>query len=1468
MASNSSTIRDPQGEYDDWVEIYNAGQSAINIGGMYLTDDLSAPTKWRIPNATTIPARGYLLIWADNDVTALGLHANFKLDADGDKIGLFGTDGGTLIDSIAFGQQATDISYGRYPDAGATLQFMATPTPGGRNNSGYLGFVDEPTFSHNRGFYSAPFSVTITTETAGAVIYYTIDGSEPYNSTLSSPTGLVYNGPIPISTTTCLRAVAFKSGWKSTNSVTHTYIFLDHVCRQATDPVTGGQITPPGYPASWGTVAGDYQVDPDVVDQNGKDKFGGLYARTIKDDLKSVPTVSLVMSIDSWFGPTGIYINQSQDGTERVCSMEWIDPNGEGGFQINCAIAMQGGADSTNPAGGTSLDRWKVFKLSMRPRFKTTTDDGKPTGGPPQLDYRVFPDSPIEHFDTIVLDAVLANTWNHSGQHNHTIYTQDQYVADLHNAMGGQSPHGLFAHLYINGLYWGMYYIHDRPDHSWTAQMFGGEKEEYDVLKHNTSTVVNNGIGGNATDNFNIMVSAANAVAADPSNRAKYDALCQKLDIDNFITDLLAHWFALNWDWPGKNWYATHRNTPDGRWRFHVWDAEHAIEYWDSQNVLGQSVSGLHDKLKANPEYRMRFADLVHRFFFNGGVLTYPQTADMFRARMAEIDRAIVGESARWGDTRSATPHTRQDWVVIQEGILSQFIQPRSTFVLNWLKNAGLYPAVDASVFNINGSYQHGGHIISTDRFTMTAPTGTIYYTVDGSDPRVPGSGGGTASTSTLVPENASKRVLVPTATVSDAWRGGQTFDDSAWTAGSGGVGYETQTGYQSYFTINVQQQMYNKNATCYIRIPFTISSNQLAAIKNLTLNVRYDDGFVTYINGAEVQRAQFTGTPMWNSQASSTHDDALAVNFESYDISAYIISLRQGDNILAIHGLNSPATSTDFLISAELVAGQGATSTSPAGVSPTAIEYKGPFTLNKSTHIKSRVLSSGTWSALNEATFAVGHVAENLCITEIMYHPQEGTADANNEEYIELKNIGTDSINLNLVRFTDGIDFTFGDVALTAGGYTVVVKDRNIFTARYGTTLNIAGQYTGSLSDAGERIRLEDAVGQTILDFEYSDGWRNITDGGGFSLTIINATNSDPNSWNQKDSWRASALVGGSPGRDDSGIIPNPGFVVINEVLAHSHAGQPDWIELYNTTGLPIDIGGWFLSDSSTELMKYRIANGTIISPHGYVVFYEDRHFGNAQDVGCREVFALTENGEMVYLSSALDGVLTGYQESEDFSPSQTGVSFGRYYKAGTDNYNFVAMSANTPGSANSYPKVGPIVISEIMYNPASGNQDEEYIELCNISSQPVILYDYELAASWKLTDGVEYNFPADVPVSVPAGGYLVVAKNPVVFSARYGIIPAGVGVLGPYDGQLSNGGEKVGLCAPGEENELGNRYYIRMDLVSFSDGSHPQDCPGGLDLWPVEADGGGLSLTRRVAGEYGNDVANWGSALPSPGR
>jgi hypothetical protein len=665
---------------------------------------------------------------------------------------------------------------------------------------------------------------------------------------------------------------------------------------------------------------------------------------------------------------------------------------------------------------------------------------------------------------------------------------------------------------------------------------------------------------------------------------------------------------------------------------------------------------------------------------------------------------------------------------------------------------------------------------------------------------------------------------------------------------------------------------MYNKNGSCYIRIPFTLSASQLAAVKNLTLKVRYDDGFVAYINGSEVQRALFTGTPAWNSLAGSTHNDIDAVVFESFDISGYISALHQGENILAIQGLNTPANSSDFLISVELVTDQGTTPANPSGVSLTAVEYKTPITLTKSALVKSRVLSGTTWSALNEAVFAVGPVAENLRITEIMYHPLE-TNDSSepNTEYIELKNVGSQTINLNLVKFTEGIDFTFADANLAPNKYILVVRDPNIFIAKYGQGLPIAGAYSGSLDNAGEKIQLADAAGKIIHDFEYSDGWYDITDGTGFSLTVKDPANipSEPNALDDKAFWRPSANIGGSPSYDDTGSIPELGDIVINEILAHSHAAGTDWIELHNTTDKAINIGGWFLSDDENTLAKYQVAQGTVIGSFGYKVFYEHETFNNLSDPGCIVPFALSENGETLYLQSGSGGILTGYSESEKFDASETGVSMGRYLKS-TGTYNFVALQTPTPGSDNSYPLAGPVVINEIMYHP-DGIDDAEYVELLNMSGSPVVLYDAVVGEPWRFTDdpdnpGIDFRFPKDSPVTLAGGEYLLLVKDITLFSSKYSV-PAGVKVFSWGAGKLDNAGEKVQLSKPGDVDAYGVRYWIRVDRVVYSDGAHPGGEAGATDPWPVDADGLGKSLSRKYADRYGNDPNNWQASSPTPG-
>jgi hypothetical protein len=327
-------------------------------------------------------------------------------------------------------------------------------------------------------------------------------------------------------------------------------------------------------------------------------------------------------------------------------------------------------------------------------------------------------------------------------------------------------------------------------------------------------------------------------------------------------------------------------------------------------------------------------------------------------------------------------------------------------------------------------------------------------------------------------------------------------------------------------------------------------------------------------------------------------------------------------------------------------------------------------------------------------------------------------------------------------------------------------------------------------------------------------------------------------------------------------------GSVIINEVMAHSHAFAADWIELYNTTGSPINISGWYLSDSDSFLKKYPIPNGTTIDVYDYIVFYENLHFGINH--GNNTPFALSENGERVYLSFGEGGQWTGICDDRKFGASETGVSFG-IYTTSTGIVEFVSMDPNTPGELNGYPKVGPIVINEIMYNSGTDDPDTEYIELHNIEDYNVTLQVYDPCITdyvpWQFTKGIEYIFP--LGTTIPANGYLIVAKDTSQFTTRYGSMPPGVLVKGPFAGgtKLSNDGENVEISMPGDVDpcEPNIRYYIRIDNVIYSDGSHHENFPG-LDPWPREADGDG-SLQRINPNLYGNDVNNWYADSPTPG-
>jgi len=510
---------------------------------------------------------------------------------------------------------------------------------------------------------------------------------------------------------------------------------------------------------------------------------------------------------------------------------------------------------------------------------------------------------------------------------------------------------------------------------------------------------------------------------------------------------------------------------------------------------------------------------------------------------------------------------------------------------------------------------------------------------------------------------------------------------------------------------------------------------------------------------------------------------------------------------------------------------------------------YSGAIALARTTQVKARVRkSSTTWSALQEAVFNYTAHYPLIRLTEIHYNPLGG----GEFEFLELKNIsGSTTVGLSGMSFDKGLRYTFAPGAeLGPGKFAVLVRNLAAFTNRYrsvagSSDVDVFAAYRGKLDNGGERVRLVDTDGTVVTSVRYNDKapWPEQADGDGFSLVFDGTGDQD-----EPAKWRASNLIGGSPGYDDGA----PYRVLVNEALTHTDPPLRDAIELYNAGATSVNIGGWYLSDSDNNYRKFLIPSCSLPAG-GYVVFDETDFNTDTNDPAC---FALdSAHGDEVYLTrwDAHSNLL--YLAAEDFGAAANGVAFGRHTTSDGD-VDFVAQSvSNTLGAANAYPRVGPVVINELMDHPVDG--DDEFIELHNMSAGPVALYAG--TNTWKLTDAVSYTFPQ--AITLTAGEYiLVVPTNAAAFRARYGI-PAAVRIFGPYEKSLDNspqnGNERVELKRPDTPEPDGFVPYILVERIKYND-----DSP-----WPESADGGGPSLERIAPSRYGNEPANWSASLTAGG-
>lgn len=373
-----------------------------------------------------------------------------------------------------------------------------------------------------------------------------------------------------------------------------------------------------------------------------------------------------------------------------------------------------------------------------------------------------YGESAVDRFDFLQLRAGFNFAWTHRHyyQARHAQHNRDQFVNDLYLAMGHPGVHGRWFHGFLNGLYWGMYHVHERPDANYMASYFGGAKEDYDAVN-----------SGQASDGDLRSWDALWSAARNAEDDEGMAALEEHLNVDAFIDYMLLNFYVGNWDWDGHNWRAAGRHGTEqpGGWLFFPWDSEFAISpngagvinnpapienalTIDRTRVDGGAnrPTGLHQTLLDNPHYERRFADRIQKHFHHGGVFTPERVAAIWKTRSDLMDMAIVAESARWGDyKRDLVPGrwaasdyalytVNEHYLPNQKFLFERYFPERTAIVLEQLDSVRLSGNGNAPVFRVNGEDRFGGEVLPGTTLTLEG-TGKLFYTLDGvTDPADP----------------------------------------------------------------------------------------------------------------------------------------------------------------------------------------------------------------------------------------------------------------------------------------------------------------------------------------------------------------------------------------------------------------------------------------------------------------------------------------------------------------------------------------------------------------------------------------------------------------------------------------------------------------------------------------------------------------------------------------------------------
>jgi hypothetical protein len=1117
LASNDTGIQDSFGTRQDWIEIYNAGDATATLNDYYLTDSAAALTKWRFPVGPTLAPGASVVVFADSrDVTTAGgeMHTNFGLSAGGEYLGLIRASDTQPQFAYApsFPGQSSDISYGlsNSNDRNSERVFFSVPTPGALNAPS----VAKPVLSTGLVFNGST-QVTISTTTPGATIYYTT------NNTAPTTASTVYSGPITITQSRIIRAIAVAPS-------------------MVNSPIASGS-----YTAVDGTVSTFRSSLPIVV----LDSFN----QTFNDQT---------------------YVNASATFIDTASGV-----GGDGYADMLDAVQFTGRI-GLRYRGSTSFSNYPKKPFAVEVRDEANGDrNASILGMPSESDWVLY--SPWT--ERSLMNNALAMDWSRQlGRYASRIRFVEVYLNnDADTSINYTDDYqGIYilmekpkidedrvdiekilpnatAEPDITG---GYFFKKDRWESSKTPPEIkidttGGaetawqrfvmvEPDEFEITSPQTTYLTNY-----LQELDNVMNGAS---FADPVNGyAKY------IDVDSWVDFWIMAEFTKSVD---SFWLSTFYYKPrNGKifmgpnWDFNL--AFGQANYRDGASASGwnhDSLSviasfgdqyGWFGRLFEDPSFVVKVTDRWQEL--RKTVLSTPKMlADMDAYTALLVDNTTdypVGPGAPVQASTNAAIRNFKKWPVLGTySTTNSYFDPQGRWIedvklmkswvaarANWMDTQFAPPPVVAPA---------GGLVNTPQNVSMTGKASTW-----------------SATDSVLLTSGAAAKAIVPSGAIS-GWQN-RTFVDSAWPlSGTMPAGYDTNLADGSYLPVGLNlQSMQNVRSSAYIRIPFNVADPN--AIANLVLRMKYDDGFVAWINGVRVIEGNLAENtnPTSSTAALTDRSVAAALQFVEWDVSAAKSALVAGTNVLAIQALNNPIGSTDLLIAPELVSRVYSTAnggtvyyttdgSDPRGtggaIGATAIAYAGAINVSSNRHIRARTYYGGTaWSGIADETYTFAQ--PDLRITEFMYNPAAGGAfTAQDYEWIEVKNVAAAAADLTGLSFTAGVTYSFpSGVSLAPGDYAVIVKNLTAFQERYPSVPAgkiLAGVFGGGIDNGGETLTISDSALNVINTVTYADSWYTHTDGGGYSLVARNPAGSEAN-WSLSSNWRSSEQPQGKPAQDDT---------------------------------------------------------------------------------------------------------------------------------------------------------------------------------------------------------------------------------------------------------------------------------------------------------------------------------------------